>query len=357
MSTRFIENVAWDAVVRRDATQDGRFVYGVITTGIYCRPSCPARRPRRENARWFPAPRAARAAGFRACKRCRPDAAGALAFAPAVEAALDHLETHAAENVTLARLATVVGLSPSHIRREFSREVGLSPKEYLDLLRLSRFRGQVRAGAGVARAGAASGFGSSRALYAAARKGLGMTPAQFARGGAGRGIRYVIEESSLGKVLVARTDVGVCAVLLGNDDEALERELRETFSLGALHRAAADDLDRAVVSEVDGNPTTLAVPVDHSGTPFQVRVWEALRRIPAGERRTYADVAAELGSPRAVRAVGSACARNTLAVLVPCHRVVRSDGTLAGYRWGVERKAALLAREEVTTSPAARRAP
>lgn len=265
----------------------------------------------------------------------------------AVEHAIEYLGEHVDETVTLADLAASVGAGATHLARRFKQQTGLSPREYQTALRLRRFRHGVRAGAAVTGATYEAGFGSSRGLYESAREGLGMTPGRYARRGADLAIAWCVESSALGRVLVASTEDGVCAVLLGDDDAALEAELRGEFDRAALTESASTRRPwvEAVLAHLASVDAPLAVPLDPMGTPFQVRVWRALRDIPAGERRSYTQVAAAVGSPRAVRAVGSACAHNTIAVLVPCHRVVRADGTSGNYRWGAERKRALLDRE------------
>lgn len=264
-----------------------------------------------------------------------------------VERALEYLGEHVDQPVTLETLAASVGAGATHLQRRFKESTGLSPREFQKALRLRSFRHGVRSGAAVTGATYQAGFGSSRGLYESAREGLGMTPGRYARAGAELAIAWCIEDCSLGRVLVASTDDGVCAVLLGDDDAALLEELRGEFERAELTESATTRRSwvEAVLVHLDTVGVPLAVPLDPVGTPFQVRVWRALRDIPAGERRTYSEVAAAAGSPRAVRAVGNACAHNTIAVLVPCHRVVRADGSPGKYRWGVQRKRALLDRE------------
>lgn len=336
----------WEAVQGRDASADGSFVYAVTSTGVFCRPSCPARRPRRDRVRFFAAPGEAVAGGFRACKRCRPEASAPTEASRAVGDAAAYLETHAAQSVTLAALATQVGLSPGHLQREFTRAYGLSPKRYQVRLRTEALKRGLRKGAKVADAGYIAGFGSSRALYESAGRGMGMTPADYRRGAEGLVIRYTIVPSSLGAVLVGRTEKGVCAVLL-DDADTLRADLAREFPNAVLERddAALGEWAGAVVDAVAGRPFSAAVPLDLRGTDFQRRVWAALQRVPAGTTVSYSDVAAAIGSPAAVRAVAGACAGNHVAVVVPCHRVVRSDGGIGGYKWGLEIKRALLEKE------------
>lgn len=338
---------AWRAVASRDARYDGRFVYAVRSTRIFCRPSCPSRRPLRENVSFFATPGDAEHAGYRACLRCTPltESAGG----PAIERAVQYLDANVDRSVSLAELATHTGLSPSHLQRSFKRAVGLSPKEYQDARRVSRFKTRLRSGDTVSRATYEAGFGSSSRVYERSDELLGMTPAAYRRGGAGVEIKYSIAETSVGRVLVATTDRGVCAVELGASDADVERALRADFPNAQIERRDGEHRAwvRGVLDRIERPRRTPSadVPLDVSGTAFQQRVWKALQEIPAGERRSYRDVAEAIGNPRAVRAVARACATNRLAVVVPCHRVVREDGSLAGYKWGVNRKRRLLEDE------------
>jgi len=349
-------DTAWNAVVSRDAAYDGRFVYAVVTTGVYCRPSCPSRRPRRENVQFFGAPAAAERAGFRACRRCRPN--GVTNAAACVAAAREILDEHLAtggERPTLDRLAAAVGMSPFHLQRAFKVRLGLSPAEYLRVRRGERFKAELRGGETVSRATFGAGYGSSSRAYADAAAQLGMTPASYRRGGRGMTIRFVTVPSALGTVLVAGTARGLCAVSLGDDAAALERGLRAEYPAATIEPAGAggalgtgDPLAAwadAVVAYLDARGAPPDAPVDVPATPFQRRVWEALRAIPAGETRSYREVAAAVGVPNGARAVAAACASNHVALVIPCHRVVREGGALSGYRWGAERKRALLAAE------------
>jgi AraC family transcriptional regulator, regulatory protein of adaptative response / methylated-DNA-[protein]-cysteine methyltransferase len=338
---------AWRAVASRDARYDGRFVYAVRSTRVYCRPSCPSRRPLRENVSFFAAPGDAERAGYRACLRCDPRAEKSdRGGGPAIERALKYLDAHDDRAVSLAELATHAGLSPSHLQRSFKRAVGMSPKEYQDARRVSRFKSRLRSGDTVSRATYEAGFGSSSRVYERTNELLGMTPAAYRRGGEGVEITYSIADTSVGRVLVATTDRGVCAVELGATDADVERALATDFPNAHIERSgtAHDAWVRGVLERIREPRRTPAadVPLDLGGTAFQQRVWNALREIPAGERRSYREVAASIGRPSAVRAVARACATNRLAVIVPCHRVVREDGSLAGYKWGVTRKRRLL---------------
>lgn len=340
----------WAAVLARSAAHDGRFVYAVTTTGIYCRPSCPSRRPRAEHVCFFPAPREAESGGFRACLRCRPasDAAPADAAIERVKRLIDrHVDAGDERPLTLGTLAREAALSPHHLQRTFKQRVGLSPSRYAAARRADRLKTRLRQGDTVTRATYEAGFASPSRAYAVAESALGMTPAAYRRGGRGTHVRYTVVPSSLGRVLVAATERGVCAVSLGDDDSALEAGLATELPEAELAR---DDDGLAawagdVVRSVEGALSPASVPLDVAGTVFQRRVWDALRAIPAGETRSYADLAAELGTPTGARAVARACATNPVAVLTPCHRVVRGDGSLGGYRWGLDRKQQLLDRE------------
>jgi AraC family transcriptional regulator of adaptative response/methylated-DNA-[protein]-cysteine methyltransferase len=333
----------WRAVLARDPAADGAFCYAVRTTGVFCRPTCPARRPRRDRVVFFDSPAAARRAGYRPCRRCAPETESRPQRLVAQACAL--LDT-AAPAPSLAALAAAVGSSPYHLHRLFRRAVGLTPRQYAAVRRRQRLQTALRAGEAVAAAQYAAGYGSSRALYAEASAALGMPPARYRAGGRGERIAYDLVDSPLGRLLVAATARGVCALRFG-DDAALRRELAAEFPHAALVHdpAAVAPYVAAVRAYLAGGPLAPDVPLDLRGTLFQQRVWAALREIPAGETRSYAAVARALGQPGGARAVARACAANPVAVLVPCHRVVRGDGGLSGYRWGVERKRALLALE------------
>ncbi|HEU4643613.1 MAG TPA: bifunctional DNA-binding transcriptional regulator/O6-methylguanine-DNA methyltransferase Ada [Gemmatimonadaceae bacterium] len=347
---------AWAAVMERDRRFDGVFVYAVRTTGVYCRPSCPSRRPLRENVRFFPSPEDAERGGFRECKRCRPRAAMATTGAARAVRAKEYIDAHLDEPLTLDALARAVKLSPYHLQRVFKAYVGLSPKKYRDAKRLERFKARVKEGDTVSRATYEAGFGSSRTLYAAAEAGLGMSPASYRRGGLGVHIRYAITRTAFGRLLVAATERGVCAVSLGESVEELEGGLRREFPRADITRAddALSEWVRAIVAHLEGESTALAVPTDLHGTEFQMRVWRALREIPYGDTRSYGEIARSIGQPAAVRAVARACAGNRVALVVPCHRVVREGGALGGYRWGVERKRRLLEQERARSARAPR---
>lgn len=344
----FDNDEAWRAVEARDSRFDGRFVYAVKSTRIYCRPSCPSRRPERSRVSFYPAPDAAEEAGYRACRRCHPrDARLASATTVAVERARTLIDAQPDQLLTLAELAARVGVSPFHLQRTFKRLFGVSPREYQDGLRVTHFKSRLRAGDTVSRATYEAGFGSSSRVYERSDRSLGMTPAAYRRGGAGMHITYTIVESAFGTLLVATTERGVCAVALGDSEEALGEALRADFPSAEIERAdgAHREWVEEIVGHIGGGNAGLTAPLDLRGTEFQQQVWALLRKIPPGRTRSYGEIASALGNPNATRAVARACASNRIAVVIPCHRVVRTDGALGGYRWGVERKARLLARE------------
>jgi AraC family transcriptional regulator of adaptative response/methylated-DNA-[protein]-cysteine methyltransferase len=337
-------DTAWAAVERRDRAFDGRFVFAVSTTGIYCRPSCPARRPRRENVRFFAVRDEAEAAGFRACRRCRP--AAERGPAAALVARVTRLLDEHPDGITLAELARRTGVSAHHLQRVFRAETGVTPKQYLTARRTGRLRDELKQGSDVTTATYEAGYGSSSRVYSDPR--LGMTPGTYRNGGRGMDVRFTTVQTSLGTLLVAITDRGVCAVSLGDSARALEQALREELPNAAIARADDPQLAHAVMTVVDsieGRAPASDLPLDLRATAFQLRVWEALRRVPYGETRTYSEIAAAIGQPAAVRAVASACARNRVAIVVPCHRVIRNDGATGGYRWGAARKRKLLQAE------------
>ena len=339
----------WDAVLARDAGSDGRFVYAVQTTGIYCRPSCPSRRPKRESVRFFPGPDVAELAGFRECRRCQPRAGASPA--PGLEhvrKATTFIASHADEAITLSMLAAHVGTSPFHLQRTFSRLLGISPRAYQDALRAQRFRRDLRTGKPLTGAIYDAGYGSSSRVYEGRPTGRGMTPAQYRRGAKGTSITFTVVNSSLGRLLVAGTEKGLCSVKLGDRDEVLERDLRAEYPSATIERerGAFGDWVRAIVEHVDGRAPQIDLPLDVKATAFQWKVWRYLQSIPYGETRAYSDVATAIGAPRAIRAVARACATNHVCLVIPCHRVVQKDGGLGGYRWGVERKRRLLQKEK-----------
>lgn len=335
-------SLAWRAVQRRDQRFDGQFVYAVDSTRIYCRPSCSSRRPTKSRVEFFDSPGAAERAGYRACKRCHPEN-GRSAIDQAVIRACAYISKHLDEPVTLATLAREVGVSPFHLQRAFKRATGISPREFRDAERQRRLTERLRGGESVSRATYEAGFGSSSRVY---ERSLGMTPATLRKGGEGQRIQFSVVSSALGRLLVAYTEHGVCAVAIGSDDRKLEQGLRGDFPLAEIRAAgpAIHEWITAIVASLDGAPSA-AIPIDARGTAFQWRVWNALQRIPRGTTLSYSEVAKKIGSPTAVRAVARACATNPVALVIPCHRVIRRNGELGGYRWGLERKKALLERE------------
>lgn len=337
----------WKAVADRDASCDGQFVFAVATTGIYCRPSCPARRPRRENVSFYASADSARRAGFRPCKRCHPDGLSPADVAAAKIAEACRSIEAAEEPPKLDQLARAAGLSPAHFQRTFKAIVGLSPKAYAQRVRAARVRESLTKAATVTAAAHSAGYASNSRFYADAACSLGMSAATYRKGGKGERIAYGIGTSSLGLVLVAATDKGLCAVLMGVDGEALTRDLERRFAAATLVNAGPtlDDLIGRVIETIETPAAKTALPLDLHGTVFQHRVWQALLDIPAGETRSYGEIARRIGAASAVRAVARACAANPIAVIVPCHRVVGRDGAITGYRWGKERKHQLLERE------------
>ncbi len=337
----------WAAVLAKDHAADDSFFYSVRTTGVYCRPSCAARPARRENVAFHLTTAGARAAGFRPCKRCRPDEPPlAERHAAVVGEACRAIE--AAEEVpSLAALSDRAGMSPYHFHRVFKSITGVTPKAYAEGHRIRKVRQALASGGTVTEAIYDAGFNSGGRFYAKSAQVLGMTPTRFRAGGETATIKFAIGECSLGAILVAATEVGICSILLGDDPEALVRDLQDRFDRATLVGADPEfeTLVAKVVGFVEQPGLGLDLPLDVRGTAFQQRVWQALRDIPTGETAGYLDIAARIGSPKAVRAVAQACAANPLAVAIPCHRVVRTDGALSGYRWGVERKRALLDRE------------
>jgi len=337
----------WASVAARDPGADGRFVYAVRTTGVYCRPSCPSRTARRENVCFFPTAALAQAAGFRACRRCRPDVAPlAVRQTDAVAAACRALED-SSSGIALAELARSAGLSPYHFHRVFKRSTGLTPKAYFTAVRDRRIQAALATAASVTDAIYAAGFNSAGRFYERGSAALGMAPRAYRGGGAGQAIRFAVEPCSLGFVIVAATARGICGIELGDAQAALVQRLEQRFPNAAFAPADAQFCGwvQQVLGYIELPRGLLDLPLDIQGTVFQRRVWEALRAIPAGSTVSYGHLAAAIGRPGAVRAVARACASNPVAVAVPCHRVVRGNGDLAGYRWGLERKAEMLRRE------------
>ena len=337
----------WAAIVRRDRIADGAFYYSVRTTGIYCRPSCAARLPRRENVAFHRSTAEAEQSGFRPCKRCRPNEAALVERHAAAVAEACRLIGNGDEALTLDAVATAVGMSRFHFHRVFSAITGQTPGAYLMAHRGSRVREELRGRATVTEAIYGAGYNASSRFYSGASKTLGMTPTEFRNGGAGASIRFAVGECSLGSILVAATESGICEILLGDDPGALARDLQDRFPKARLSGgdAAFEQWVAQVVGLVEAPRLGLDLPLDVRGTAFQGRVWQALSAIPVGSTASYAEIADQIGIPNGARAVARACAANPLAVAIPCHRVVRQDGALSGYRWGIERKRALLERE------------
>ena len=337
----------WKALAARDAGADGTFVYAVTSTGVYCRPSCPSRRPRADRVKFFDTGTEARREGFRPCKRCKPDQVDlGVPGMEAVRRVSAYLAAHADEAVTLAKLGRVAAMSPHHLQRRFKALVGVSPREFQAACRADRLRASLRRGNDVTTAIYEAGYGSPSRVYegGAAR---GVSPSAYRKHGAGMQIAYSIVPSPFGRLLVGTTANGVCAVKIGDSDEALAKALRDEYRAAEIREGepARTEWVRAIVGHLKGELPVLRLPVDVQATAFQWRVWRALQAIPYGETRPYAEVARSIGEPRAVRAVARACATNPVAIVVPCHRVVQTGGGLGGYRWGVERKKRLLAQE------------
>ena len=347
----------WDAVVSRDPSRDGQFFFAVSTTGVYCRPSCPAKRPRRENVAFFPTPEAAERAGFRACLRCKPKSANANPQATLVKNICRFIEQHLDEPITLMRLSDEFGQSPFHLQRMFKKALGISPKAYADSCRMGQLKQNLRAGHNVTRALYDAGYGSSSRLYERTSAHLGMTPDKYRRGAIAATIRYTCVASPLGRMLVGATDKGVCSIKFGGSDEELTEGLKHEFPFATRKRddRSMRQWTTALLDQLAGQKVNQALPLDIQATAFQRRVWTYLQSLPLGATRSYGEVARAIGQPTAARAVARACATNPVAVAVPCHRVIREDGGLGGYRWGLERKRTLLEmeREQAERQPAA----
>src|SRR5438477_1624341 len=350
--TRFAQNISahaaaryWRATLARDSRADGSFVLAVRSTHIYCRPSCPARRPLRRNVMFFRTREEAEKQGYRPCLRCRPnEIAGPVAL---VQRAAGHLAESSEEGVRLGAVAAALGTTQGTLRRAFLQVTGLKPRELAEALRIKRFKAMLRVGKSISDALYETGYGSSSRVYERSNAQLGMTPATYRKGGLGMRLGYTIAKSRLGKVLVAATERGVSAVYLGDEESKLVAELRGEYPRAEI-AAASNGFERwvkEVLQRIEGRPPHLELPLDLQATAFQRRVWKELQRIPRGSTRTYSQVAHSVGRPKAVRAVARACASNPVSIVVPCHRVIREDGALAGYRWGLSRKEQLLAQE------------
>jgi AraC family transcriptional regulator, regulatory protein of adaptative response / methylated-DNA-[protein]-cysteine methyltransferase len=347
------EDVYWQSVLAKDAHFNGIFVYGVRSTGIYCKPSCPSRRPRREQVAFFASAEEAETDGFRACLRCKPSELAAPD--PRVELALrvcQAIESQEDGTLSLAALGEELGLSPHHLQRTFKSITGITPRQYAAAHRLRQFKSRIKEGEDVTTAMYDAGFGSSSRLYEQASSKLGMTPATYRRRGKGMSINYTTVETHLGRMLVAATERGVCSVQFGERDEELEAALHAEYQSASISRDGThlSGLIEELLRHLEGSQPDLALPLDLQATAFQLRVWEELRRVPYGTTLSYGKVAEAIGQPTATRAVASACARNPVALITPCHRIIRESGELGGYRWGLERKEQLLEREKANSA-------
>jgi len=344
------DNHRWEAVTARDASLDGAFVFGVSSTGIFCRPSCPSRRPRRANVRFFDRATDAELAGYRACLRCRPKAVDGNPQAALVRSVCRYIEQNIEDRLTLDDLSSEFRRSPFHLQRTFKAVLGVSPKAYVDAVRLRQVKHNLQSGHSVTTSLYAAGYGSSSRLYERTATQLGMTPEKYRRGALAAVVRYTIAPSPLGLMLIAATDKGICAIQFADTEEELHQGLMREFPFASRRRDDEamsqwlEKLERLIDGADTGKHPSL--PLDIRATAFQRRVWETLQRIPRGETRSYSAVAKKMGMPKATRAVARACATNPVAVAIPCHRVIREDGNLGGYRWGIERKEHLLALEQ-----------
>ncbi len=341
----------WQAVLEKNSAFDGQFVYAVSSTGIYCRPSCASRRPRRDRVSFFQQPALAEQSGFRACLRCKPNAVSGSD--PQMEMAQEVcriIEQNEGETITLSELSKRLGVSSFHLQRTFKAVMGITPKDYAAAQRVNKFRRDVRGGEGITNAMYDAGFGSSSRLYESAASHLGMTPATYGKGGRGVVINYAVAKTSLGHLLVAATSKGVCSVMLGDSEAELRDDLSREFPAAEIRRdeKPLTASVTAIVQHLENKSPRLDLPLDIRATAFQRQVWEQLRAIPYGETYSYSEVAKAIGQDKAVRAVARACATNPVALVIPCHRVIREDKSLGGYRWGIERKKKLLATEKAS---------
>ena len=343
-----VDESRWHAVLNRDAARDGEFVFAVTSTGVYCRPSCAARRPRRENVQFFPIPEAAERAGYRACLRCRPRSLSGNAELKMVREICRYIELHLDEPVTLERLGNEFRQSPFHLQRKFKAVLGITPREYADSCRLKTLKRNLQAGDSVTRAMYDAGYGSSSRLYERTASQLGMTPDRYRRGAIAATIRYTCADSPLGRILIAATEKGICSIQFGKSDGELLEGLKREFPFavrkqdeGGLHSWLSQ-----LLKHMRGKNLDSSLPLDIRSTAFQRQVWTYLQSIPFGETKSYSEVAKAIGHAKACRAVARACATNPVAVAIPCHRVVREDGSMGGFRWGLDRKKALLQMEQ-----------
>ena len=341
----------WEAVLRRDASRDGEFFFAVSSTGVYCRPSCPARRPRRENVKFFRRPEDAESAGFRACLRCRPKSAVGNPQTAMVKRICRYIEQHLDEPITLTNLGEVFGQSPFHLQRTFKKALGITPKAYADSCRMSSLKRNLQAGKSVTSALYDAGYSSSSRLYERTASQLGMTPDKYRRGAIAANIRYTCTDSPLGRMLVAATEKGICAIQFADSDEELAEGLKHEFPFANRKRddAALQPWTVQLLSQMSGQKLSSTLPLDIQATAFQKRVWTHLQSLPFGTTQSYGEVAKAIGRPTAARAVARACASNRIAFAIPCHRVIREDGNMGGYRWGMKRKQTLLRMEQEST--------
>ena len=342
----------WRAVLSRDYRFDGAFVFAVRSTGIYCRPSCPARRPSKQQVLFFPGTIEAEQSGFRPCHRCQPREGGPSPKAKLVDQACRYIEANLQGKLSLAILSRQVGLSPYHFQRTFKKVLGISPREYIKARRLARMKQFLRNGETVNDSLYNAGFSSRSRVYENVQGGFGVNPGEFRRGGEGLRIQYGIIDSPLGRLLVAGTERGVCGVCIGDSDAFVENSLAEDYPSAILHRSDEEmkEWTSAFANYFDGDPLAVNLPLDVKATVFQSRVWKIIQSIPFGKTTTYSKIAKQLGEPEASRAVARACATNPAALVIPCHRVIGKDSSLRGYRWGIERKLALLKLEQ-TANP------
>ncbi len=342
------QNKWWQAVLARDASHDGEFFFAVSSTGVYCRPSCPAKRPRRENVSFFLRPEQAENAGYRACLRCRPKAAVQNPQTEMVKRICRYIEQHLDEPVTLERLGAAFGQSPFHLQRTFKKALGITPRAYADSCRMGQLKRNLQAGRSVTHALYDAGYSSSSRLYERTASQLGMTPDKYRRGAVAATIRYTCTDSPLGRMLVAATEKGICAIQFADTDDELTEGLKREFPF-AIRRRDDESMrswTSTLLQQIAGHKLNRSLPLDIQATAFQRRVWTHLQSLPFGATQSYGEVARAIGQPSAARAVARACATNRIAVAIPCHRVVREDGEMGGYRWGVERKKALLQLEQ-----------
>jgi AraC family transcriptional regulator of adaptative response/methylated-DNA-[protein]-cysteine methyltransferase len=348
-----LEGARWEAVQLRDSSLDGKFVFAVSSTGVFCRPSCPSKRPRKENVSFFDDPIQAEQAGYRACLRCRPKALDGNPQSALVRAICRYIERHVVDQETEARptlalLAREFRLSTFHLQRTFKSVLGVSPRAYIDACRLRQVKQNLQAGHSVTTSLYAAGYGSSSRLYERTATQLGMTPEKYRRGAVAAVVRYTIADSPLGRMLIAATDKGICAISFSDSDQQLQQGLMREFPFAVRRRddEAMAEWRSRLTNLIQGRDTNPSLPLDIRATAFQRRVWEALQQIPRGETRSYSELAKEIGAPLATRAVARACATNRIAVAIPCHRIMRQDGSTGGYRWGLKRKEKLLALEQ-----------